>query len=764
MASRILILLIAAAVVTAQPAVREGKTPSGIAYDIVGSGPPVVLISGSNLDRRLWTHEAGWLSKTHTVVRYDLRAHGRSDTAAEPFSHVRDLVSVLDELKISRAVLVGLSAGATIALDVALQSPTRVDRLVLVSPSISGYVPKARPPIPAALMDALKAGDYRAASEALLTMPVFAAPPASSALVRRMVMDNDRLWTVPRELMQAPNPPAAGRLEELAAPTLVVAAESDAAAREQAEVIGARTSRARVVIVPGGGHLLNLTSPEEFRKVVEPFLRDSPAPADARMAASANGPRFEPIQPDVLIAAATLVNAFADVDGDNDLDLFVGFNGAPNRLYRNDAGVFVDVAATVGLADARATRAAAWGDFDADGDSDLVLGFAPGAGPILRLYRNDGGRFVDVAAATGLTVDGGAVRQLAWVDVDGDDDLDLFVAFRDRANALFRNDRESFRDIAAPLGLADARKTVGALWFDFDEDGDLDLYLGQMDGDANALYRNDRGRFVDVAEDVGLAWGGRRPKDPANGTVRPCAADLDGDGRLDLFTANYGENGLFLNRGGGRFEDVSAAWGIAIDGRYDACAFSDIDHDGRLDLYVNGTVTGGVSYRDYLFRNTGTRFEDVTPENLRALDADHGVQWADVDGDGDEDLALTGAGATPMPLLFRNMLAPSDRATSLLVRIVDGRGRATRAGAMVKVYAAGTRRLLGTRIVDSGSGYNAQSDMPVHFGLRVDALPGGTHAVDIEATFAAPGRRLTAMRRDVDLRSHRGRPVVIAVK
>ena len=92
-----------------------------------------------------------------------------------------------------------------------------------------------------------------------------------------------------------------------------------------------------------------------------------------------------------------------------------------------------------------------------------------------------------------------------------------------------------------------------------------------MDGDTNALYRNDNGRFTDVAEAAGVAWGGRAPRDTTNGTVRPCAADVNGDGRIDLFTANYGPNGLFLNRGGGKFEDVSAAWGVAIDGRYDTC-------------------------------------------------------------------------------------------------------------------------------------------------------------------------------------------------
>src|SRR6187397_34924 len=79
-------------------------------------------------------------------------------------------------------------------------------------------------------------------------------------------------------------------------------------------------------------------------------------------------PSFEPIQPDVFSAGANLTNAFADFDADGDLDLFVGFDGRPNRLYRNDKGVFTDVASAAGVADARATRAAAWGDFDGDGD------------------------------------------------------------------------------------------------------------------------------------------------------------------------------------------------------------------------------------------------------------------------------------------------------------------------------------------------------------------------------------------------------------
>jgi hypothetical protein len=461
---------------------------------------------------------------------------------------------------------------------------------------------------------------------------------------------------------------------------------------------------------------------------------------------TAPSPRFEAVQAELFSAGGTLVNAAADYDGDGDIDLFVGFNGAANRLYRNDRGVFADVGAAVGLAEARPTRAAAWGDFDGDGDSDLLVGFAPGAASVLRLYRNDRGYFADVTAEAGLSVAAGAVRQPAWVDVDGDGDLDLFVGFRDRADMLFRNTAGTFVDVAGEVGLADARKTVGAVWFDYDEDGDLDLYAAHMDGDANGLYRNDGGRFTDVAEAAGVAWGGRAPHDPANGTVRPCAADLDGDGRFDLFTANYGPNGLFLNRGG-TFEDVSAAWGVAIDSRYDTCAPGDFDNDGRIDLYVNGTVTGGKSYRDYLFRNTGTRFEDVTPDTIRSLEADHGALWADIDGDGAEDLALTGSQPSGMHFLLRNLLPAVQARRSLDVRVVNGRRRATRAGAEVRVYAAGTRRLIAARLVDSGSGYDAQNDMPARVGL------GQAGRVDIEVTYPAGGRRLVARVRGVAART-----------
>jgi hypothetical protein len=469
------------------------------------------------------------------------------------------------------------------------------------------------------------------------------------------------------------------------------------------------------------------------------------AVAIASSAIAAALPAFEPVQPDLFGSGGTFVNAFADFDADADLDLFVGFNGAPNRLYRNDAGRLVDVAADVGLADARPTRAAAWGDFDADGDTDLLVGFAPAkdSASVLHLYRNDKATFSDVTTSSGLRLAAGAVRQPVWIDFDDDGDLDLFVAFRDRANAMFLNDAGRFRDVAPAIGLADSRRSVGAVWFDYEQDGDFDLIVGNMDGDANGLFRNDAGRFTDVADAAGVAWGGRAPKDPANGTVRPCVADVNGDGRFDLFFANYGPNGLFLDAGSGRFRDVSKNWGVAIDGRYDACALADVDNDGRIDLYVNGTVTGGKNYPDFLFRNTGASFTDETPSNIRALEADHGAQWADFDRDGDVDLALTGAQTTGMHLLMRNMLPATAARRSLHVQVLRGGSRATLAGAEIRVYASGSTRLIATALIDSGSGYNAQSVTSAHVGLPAVDL------VDIRVVWPGRAKRPDAVLRRV---------------
>jgi pimeloyl-ACP methyl ester carboxylesterase len=108
----------------------------------------------------------------------------------------------------------------------------------------------------------------------MLASPLFQVPDASRTLVRSMVTENDRLWTVPRELMKGPARPAAERLDEVRAATLGLVGERDLAPqREQADVLGRRLSGARLMVVAGGGHMLNLTSAAAFRDAGWEFLR-----------------------------------------------------------------------------------------------------------------------------------------------------------------------------------------------------------------------------------------------------------------------------------------------------------------------------------------------------------------------------------------------------------------------------------------------------------------------------------------------------------
>ena len=200
-------------------------------------------------------------------------ANTRTDKADRRAGPTPVRASSFREIGIQKATLIGLSAGSTIALDAALAAPQRFDRLVLVGPSISGHVSRTPLPFTADLTAALQQRDYQKVSEVLLGSSVFAVPPESQALVRQMVMENDRMWSVPRELLRQTEHPAINRLDEIKIPMLIMLGENDLLQREEAELLSRRVSGARLVVVARGGHLLNLTSPEEFRAQVSQFLR-----------------------------------------------------------------------------------------------------------------------------------------------------------------------------------------------------------------------------------------------------------------------------------------------------------------------------------------------------------------------------------------------------------------------------------------------------------------------------------------------------------
>jgi len=469
-------------------------------------------------------------------------------------------------------------------------------------------------------------------------------------------------------------------------------------------------------------------------------------------------PNFEIIQSDLFGGGRSLTNAIADFDNDGDLDLFVGFNGQPNRLYRNDEGVFVDVAERVGLADVNVTRTAAWGDYNADGHVDLFVAFVSREGSSNKLYRNDGDgvSFTDVTVEANLSIQG-SFRQASWIDYDSDGDVDLYIGLRDTSNVLFENHDGTFKDVASERGVDDARRTVGAAWLDYDKDGDLDLVVANMDGDANGLFRNDGNTFIDVASAAGIAAGGRGLGDAAHGTVRATVVDFDNDGHLDVFMANYGPNGLFRNKGDGTFENVAPEMGLAEDNRYDTSTWGDYDNDGYPDVYVNGTITGGTSYLDYLYRNLGNGFVEVTPKLIEAQKADHGAHFFDADMDGDLDLALTGAAEDGMHYILGNRLDATRGGGSLLVSVLDDSGRHLLPGSEVRLYQSDTGKLLGTRVLDTGSGYNSQNAMPVHFGL------GGVHLVDVLVTTMSKSGRRSSYERGINRKEYSGRSLVLYV-
>jgi hypothetical protein len=459
---------------------------------------------------------------------------------------------------------------------------------------------------------------------------------------------------------------------------------------------------------------------------------------------AAREPRFEAAQPDVLGVSGGQPNCWADFNNDGNLDLFVGMNGKePNKLYLNNGdGTFREVAKEVGLADTIDTRGAACGDFDGDGQIDIYLGFTKRSGAANKLYRNEGNgkHFTDVAKQWGVDLSGMESRQIVFVDYDNDGRVDLFVAERDAPNNLFHNEGDHYKNVAKEMGVDDPRKTVGAVWFDYNQDGRLDLFCANQDGDKNGLWRNDGTKFTDVAGEMGMD-GIAEGRLGSNG---PSVIDFDNDGFFDLFVAGYGRNFLYKNDGKGHFTDVAEQMGVRGGERATPSAWADYDNDGRPDLYVSSYIDKPLNEKDYFFHNEGTKFVDVTPELFRKHGATHGLQFADFNKDGAIDLAITNNNPEGKNAVYRNLLPADQARKSLQVIVLDSKGHYTRAGSEVRLYVAGTRKVVGGRIVDSGSGYTSQSQAPVHFGL------GDVKTVDVEVTYFTPQGRKTIVLKHVD--------------
>jgi hypothetical protein len=461
-----------------------------------------------------------------------------------------------------------------------------------------------------------------------------------------------------------------------------------------------------------------------------------------------------------------------DYDNDGDLDLFLA-NGATlddpehgpgSRLYANRGdGRFEDVTARVGIELERWAMGVAVGDYDGDGWDDLyVTCWGPDA--LLRNVAGDDGgrRFVDVAEEAGVADDRWSTSA-AFGDLDGDDDLDLYVAnylefdpkrppsragkvfkgvsvmagplgLEAQPDVLYENlGRGRFRDVTAAAGVHVATGLdygLGARLLDYDRDGQTDIFVGN-DSTANLLFRN-RGRLA--FEEVGVTAGVA-----ANGTGTTQAAmgiglvDADGNAYPDLFLTVFSDdtNTLHANLGDGFFDDRSAQYGLAAVSRPYlgwGCGFYDFDLDGDEDLFIaNGHVYPemndpqvGASWaqRALLLERRGERFEPATCADPWCEQPYHGraTAFGDIDGDRDVDVLMTTLNG---PVLVLRNDAP--RSHSLVVRVEGPPPNRRSYGSVVELETpAGIQR----RWITGGGSYQSVDQPDAFFGLGESAAAG----------------------------------------
>ena len=331
---------------------------------------------------------------------------------------------------------------------------------------------------------------------------------------------------------------------------------------------------------------------------------------------------FEPTPVPILTQGSPAMSLdWGDVDGDGDLDLAVGNNGAPNALYLNH-GNGLDSTPAWTSSDSLVSMDVAWGDVDGDGDLDLAV--ANFEGPV-QVFRNNQGTLSSSAVWTylhGGTSTSSRVTSLEWGDVDGDGDLDLVLGILDEGIYLFRNSGSSLSWGSAWSGGSN-ESIMDVKLADVDGDGDLDLFEA-VSGGVNSVYTNNGGTFSSVA-----VW-----QSPGSLATRSLAlGDIDGDGDIDMVVGNHGEvNQLFRNGGSGL--SSSAVWSSAESEDTMDVRLGDVDGDGDLDL-----LESNAGNPDHIRIFNGTGYGS-SPEWSTAAGGDSSDSaWGDFDGDGDLDFA-----------------------------------------------------------------------------------------------------------------------------
>jgi hypothetical protein len=458
-----------------------------------------------------------------------------------------------------------------------------------------------------------------------------------------------------------------------------------------------------------------------------------------------------------------------DFDGDGRLDFVVASTLYELGFYRNNGDrSFEDWSVRSGVGNVTSGFIVSAGDIDNDGDLDLYVSRNAFFGQMSNvMLRNDGnGVFEDVTEASG-TGDHGSGFVAAFADYDLDGDLDLFVAnlsnpvkyiggaiaktYGRNSNVLYRNRGDgTFENVTEQAGLDCIDSHLGASWGDFDADGDPDLYATTYFG-MNHLYVNQGdGTFVDRAKSAGV----REPWSSFSGWF----FDYDADTHLDLLVPTHAptelvakyqltnepprmEQNMRLYRGDGKggFVDVTEESGLRIGTSAMGANWGDINSDGYPDFYLG---TGGPQLERlepnifFVNRGDGTFWNATFATDTGYIQKGHGVSFADLDGDGWQEMHVTLGGAWPIDV-WANALhwneSKLDYPDRHFAKVVL-RGRESNShgvGARV-LLTAGGRTLV--REIGAGGGFGINAYL-AEFGLdtadRIDKLevvwpsPGG---------------------------------------
>jgi pimeloyl-ACP methyl ester carboxylesterase len=254
-----------------------------IYHEVAGEGQPLVMIHAGVADSRQWNNEFANFSQAYQVVRYDMRGYGKSEPVDGEFSHMSDLVSLLDALEIREPLIfMGCSMGGGLAIDFALAHPARVKALILVGSGPGGL--ELDVPSPAKFADAEKAFeagnlDLVAEIETQIWFDgIGRTPEQVDPAMRKLLYEMNRL-ALSHEARQLgkrqPNlqTPAFERLGDLNLPVLVIVGAHDTAyILAAADYMTEKIPSARKVVIADAAHLPNMDQPDEFQGIVKDFL------------------------------------------------------------------------------------------------------------------------------------------------------------------------------------------------------------------------------------------------------------------------------------------------------------------------------------------------------------------------------------------------------------------------------------------------------------------------------------------------------------